>query len=135
MAETKPEETKDEEKTEEIKDTTEEVKKPEETKDTTILPEGNEEKKAFRKEPAEEEQTEDLELTVTPDVAFNLRTQEFDKAIAMAEQKVYELKAQKASFIYDGNLQMITEQSKAEIIRKQIEEETLKRSKEKQENK
>ena len=74
-------------------------------------------------------QEESIEVTVTPDVAFNLRLQEFDKGIALTEQKVSELKAQKASFIYDSSLQIITEQHKADLIRKQIEEETLKRTK------
>jgi len=50
-----------------------------------------------------------LEIEVEPQVAFSLKLQEFDKAIAIAEAQVYELKKQKMSFVYDRNVQILTE--------------------------
>jgi hypothetical protein len=61
-----------------------------------------------------------LEIEVEPQVAFNLKLQEFDKAIATAEAQVYDLKKQKMSFVYDRNVQLLTE---AAMAKKKKEEE------------
>ena len=60
-----------------------------------------------------QEEQKPLEITVDPQVAFNLKLQEFDKAIAVAEAQVYELKKQKMSFVYDRNVQILTEAAMA----------------------
>jgi len=75
----------------------------------------------------QEQPQEVIEVTVSHETAFNLKIQEFDKIIALAEQKVAELKAQKMIFIYDSNLTAITEQHKSALIRKQAEEEINRR--------
>jgi hypothetical protein len=54
-----------------------------------------------------------LDIEVSPEVAFNLRLQEFDKNIAMAEAQAANLKMQKASFVYDRNIQTLIEADKA----------------------
>ena len=54
-----------------------------------------------------------IEIEVDPQVAFNLKLQEYDKAIAIAEAQVYDFKKQKMSFIYDQNVQVITEAAMA----------------------
>ena len=61
-----------------------------------------------------------LEIEVDPQVAFNLKLQEYDKAIATAEAQVYDLKKQKMSFVYDRNVQILTE---AAMAKKKKEEE------------
>lgn len=80
--------------------------------------------------PEGQNQEEPIEVEVDAQTAFQVRVQEFDKHIAIAEQKVAELKAQKMSFIYDNNVQMLTEQHKERLIRQQIEEEARKRKEE-----
>ena len=50
-----------------------------------------------------------LEIEVEPQVAFNLKLQEFDKAITAAKAQAANLEAQKAAFVYDRNIQTITE--------------------------
>lgn len=61
-----------------------------------------------------------VEIEVEPQVAFNLKIQEYDKAIATAEAQVADLKKQKMSFIYDRNVQLLTE---AAMAKKKEEEE------------
>ena len=65
-----------------------------------------------------------FEITIDPETAFQLKLQEYDKNIAIAECQVTELKRQKLEFIYNRNVQMITEQYKQQQLRQQIEEET-----------
>jgi hypothetical protein len=50
-----------------------------------------------------------LEIEVDPQVAFNLKLQEFDKAITAAKAQAANLEMQKAAFIYDRNVQTLTE--------------------------
>lgn len=54
-----------------------------------------------------------LEIDVTAEVAFSLKLQEFDKAIAISDAKTAELKMQKAAYVYDTNLQNVIAQAKA----------------------
>lgn len=46
-------------------------------------------------------------INIPPETQFELKLQEFDKKIAIAELNVADLKKQKAEFIYDSNVQMI----------------------------
>ena len=85
------------------------------------------EEKIATQEQTQEQQT--VEVTVTPDIAFNLKIQEFDKLIGMAKFKVAELEMQKLSFIYDSNLQVITAEHQQRLIKQQVEEELRSRVK------
>ncbi len=67
------------------------------------------------------------EISIDPGTAFNLKLQEFDKKIAEAELAVATLKKEKASFIYDQNVQQIVLVHKERLIKAQIEEETKKK--------
>lgn len=59
--------------------------------------------------------------------AFNLKLQEFDKKIADAEYQVYALKKERASYIYDQNVQQIVMAHRERKIRAQAEEEARKK--------
>ena len=63
--------------------------------------------------PEEQSVQEPIKIEVDPPTAFNLKMQEFDKNIATAEAQVYELKRQKMAFIYDRNIQFLTETAMA----------------------
>ena len=52
-------------------------------------------------------QPPEINLTVDPATAMNLTVQEFDKKIAEAEANVYNLKKQKAAYIYDTNVKAL----------------------------
>ena len=52
-----------------------------------------------------------IQIDVDPTVLMALKTQEFDKKIAEAKVLVAELEKQKASFIYDTNIQMLINQA------------------------
>ena len=65
-----------------------------------------------------------LEIQIDAQTAFQLKLQEFDKNIAIAEFQVSDVKKQKAEFVYSRNIQMITEQYKQQQMQKQVEEET-----------
>lgn len=67
------------------------------------------------------------EISIDPGTAFNLKLQEFDKKIAEAELSVATLKKEKASFIYDQNVQQIVLVHKERVIKAQIEEEARKK--------
>ena len=67
------------------------------------------------------------EIKVDNATAFNLRVQQFDRDIAIAEAQIADLKKQKMCFIYDTNVQLIVEQSKVNAIKSHIEEETKKK--------
>lgn len=54
-----------------------------------------------------------IEIEVEPQVAFNLKLQEFDKAIATAEAQAANLKMQKAAFVYDSNVKTLTDAATA----------------------
>ena len=53
-------------------------------------------------------------LKVDFQTMVTLRVMEFDKRIAATELIVADLRAQRAAFIHDSNMQMLKEQSKAE---------------------
>jgi hypothetical protein len=74
-------------------------------------------------------QQQPIEIEVDMQTAFQLKLQEFDKVIAIAEAQAADLKKQKMSTIYDYNLQMITEQHKQKLIQKQVQDELEKRKK------
>ena len=73
-----------------------------------------------------------VQIEVTPDVAFNLKLQEYDKNIAAHKAEAAKLEAEKVAFIYNSNVQGITEQHKEKIIKQQIEEETKRKMLEKE---
>lgn len=50
---------------------------------------------------------EPVDITVDDATAFNLKLQEFDMKIAESETTVADLKRQKASFVYNTNLQNV----------------------------
>ena len=52
-----------------------------------------------------------IDITVDAATAFGLRVQEFDKVIAEGEARVADLKRQKATYIYDTNLQAVLAKS------------------------
>ena len=80
------------------------------SEETTITPQPAQQTIAIQPEqqPDQPEQ-KPIEIEVDPQVAFNLKLQEFDKAIATAEAQAADLKRQKAAFIYDRNVQILTE--------------------------
>lgn len=49
----------------------------------------------------------EVTLNVDPVTAMNLTAQEFDKKIAEAEAVVYDIKKQKAAYIYDTNVRAL----------------------------
>jgi len=67
------------------------------------------------------EKTEQIDIDGA--TAFHLKLQEFDKKISEAELAVAELKKQKATFIYDNNVQQIVLAHKEKVIKAQIEKE------------
>jgi len=68
-----------------------------------------------------------LEIQINAETAFTLKLQEFDKNIATAEAQAANLKKEKLEFVYNRNVQLITEAYKQDQVKKQIEEETNKR--------
>lgn len=60
-----------------------------------------------------QKQPEPIEIDVEPGVAFNLKLQEFDKHISEAEAQVADLKRQRATFVYETNLQAVVQASQA----------------------
>ena len=80
-----------------------------------------------KQEEQKQEQKPQLEIQIDNETAFQLKLQEFDKNIATVECQVADLKRQKLEFVYNRNVQMITEQYKQNMMRKQIEEETAKK--------
>jgi hypothetical protein len=72
-----------------------------------------------------EQKTESID--VDAGTAFNLKLQEFDKKISEAELVVATLKKEKASYIYDQNVQSIVLAHKQRVVKAQIEEETKKK--------
>jgi hypothetical protein len=59
-------------------------------------------------------QQEPIQVNVDPNVAFNLKLQEFDKLIAESEAQTAEIKRQKATFIYESNVNIILQQKQAQ---------------------
>lgn len=81
-------------------------------------------------EPVVEEESKDepLQIQVDGKTAYSMKLLEYDKNIAEAEAAVANLKKEKVAFIYDTQVQGIAEQYKQAMLRKQVEEETLKRA-------
>ena len=79
----------------------------------------------------EEQKEEPMEVEVDSAVAFQLKLQEFEKNIATAKAQAALLEQQKIEFIYNHNIQKITEEHKTRIIQNQIAEETKKKLQEK----
>lgn len=74
-----------------------------------------------------EEIKEDQKIQVDPQTAFQLQVLEFDKKIAAAELEVAKLKFEKNDFIYSQNVQIVVALHKEKEMKKQIEEETMKK--------
>lgn len=69
-------------------------------------------------------------IEVDVQTAFNLKVQEFDKNIAIAEFEVARIKKERMEFIHNTNMNAIMENHKANLIKNQIEEETRKKMQE-----
>jgi len=76
-------------------------------------------------EPQKEQKTEHIDVDVG--TAFSLKLQEFDKKISEAELVVATIKKDKASYIYEQNVQSIVLAHKQRVVKAQIEEETKKK--------
>lgn len=63
-------------------------------------------------------QEETTEILVTPEQAFQIKLQEFDKLITQAEAQAANLKAQRAAFILDTNMEQLKASSKAKEEKK-----------------
>jgi len=55
------------------------------------------------------------EIEVSADVGFQIRLQEFDKNIAAHKAEAAKIEAEKASFIYNSNIDAITRQHRAKV--------------------
>lgn len=69
------------------------------------------------------EEKQPITIQIDNNTAYMLKLQEFDKEIALLEHQVSAKKAEKASFIYDTNVQLITKQYTEEKLKKQVEDE------------
>jgi biopolymer transport protein ExbD len=78
---------------------------------------------------AQSQEQQPLEIEVDAQTAFQIKLQEFDKNIATGEAQVADLKKQKMEYIYNYNVQMITEQHKQKLIQQQVQEELANRNK------
>jgi len=67
------------------------------------------------------------QISIDAGTAFALKLQEFDKKIAESEAVTANLKKEKASYIYDQNVQQIVLAYKERTIKAQIEEEAKKK--------
>lgn len=80
-----------------------------------------------------QEEQKPLEIQVDPKTAYSMKLLEYDKNIAEAKAMVANLEKEKIDFIYNTQVRGITEQYKQNMLRRQVEEETLKRAQEGQE--
>lgn len=79
-------------------------------------------------ETAEKTQEQPQEqINIDMQTAFSLKLQEFDKKIAEAEFAVADLQKQRATYIYDQNVQQIVMAHKERLVKAQVEEETKKK--------
>jgi hypothetical protein len=62
----------------------------------------------------QKESDESIKIEVDPASAMTLKLQEFDKKIAEGEAVVANLKMQKATFLYDTNLQVLINKHRAQ---------------------
>jgi hypothetical protein len=76
------------------------------------------------------EQVPDIQINLNAQTAMTIKMQEFDKKISEAELMVAKLKCEKASYIYDTNVQQIVFSHKEQMVKAQIEEETKKKMEE-----
>lgn len=72
-------------------------------------------------------QDDQMDINIDAGTAFNLKLQEFDKKIANAELQVAALKKERATYIYDQNVQQIVMAHRESRIRAQAEEEARKK--------
>jgi hypothetical protein len=70
---------------------------------------------------------EEERINIDPITAFNLKLKEFDKKIADAEWQVITLKKERATYIYDQQVQQIIMAHRESVIRAQAEEEARKK--------
>lgn len=73
------------------------------------------------------ELVEQPRVKISEDIAFQLRIQQFEKEIAVAKERVASLERQKAEFIFNRNVEVMTKQGQEELLRQQIEAETKRR--------
>lgn len=69
----------------------------------------------------QKEQTKEINVNVSSQVAFSIKMQEFDKRIAEAECVVANLKRDKIVFAYDAQIQEIIKINDAQKAQKQSE--------------
>ena len=62
------------------------------------------------------EETKKMEIEADASTILTLKLHEYDKKIAEAEAAVADLKKQKATFIYESNIQLIIGQFKARQV-------------------
>jgi hypothetical protein len=71
---------------------------------------------------APEQQKPEMVVPIDEQTAFAIKLQEFDRDIANAEQKVAEVKAQKANWVYTSNIEKLARNHQENILRQQAEE-------------
>ena len=70
-----------------------------------------------------EEKKQEVVVPIDEQTAFQIKLQEFDRDIAVAEHKVTEVKAQKANWVYTSNIEMIARKHQENQLRQQTETE------------
>jgi hypothetical protein len=78
-------------------------------------------------EQVQNSQAEQEQIIVDAGTAFALKLQEFDKKIAESEFDTYDLRKQRASYVYDQNVQQIVAVHKEKVLKSQVEEEAKKK--------
>jgi len=79
----------------------------------------------------ETKQEEPQQIEVDQQTAFQMKIQEFDIKVATAKAQAAQLEKEKLEFIYNNNVQLLTEQYKQNQLKKEIEQEALKRANQK----
>lgn len=74
----------------------------------------------------QEQQENGITVNVDPITKLNIQVQEFDKNIAVIEAQLYDLKKQKAEFIYNSNIQLIIDQNKQNLEKASAEQQIAK---------
>jgi len=77
------------------------------------------------------QQEQQMEIEVDMQTAFQIKLQEFDKNIATGEAQIADIKKQKMEYIYNYNVQLITEQHKQKLMQQQVQDELANRNKQK----
>ena len=73
-------------------------------------------------------QEEPQQIEVDQQTAFQMKIQEFDIKVATAKFQAAQFEKEKLEFIYNNNVQLLTEQHKQNQIKKEIEQESLRRA-------